>query len=155
MLASYRQLCRFVWYLLALLPGWSTAQTFPAIAEVDLIFPRNDTYPPSAITPIVFAIQNSQLAAPLHLWFSWSLYQLGRDNPVDSGLLVPGQGDLFANFSSSDPFFAFVHARQLNHTESVWGLEWSLFAVNCSATSSPAHRDDHNNVLYFTTKNGA
>lgn len=41
------------------------AITFPATVEVDLVFPRNDTYTPAALIPIVFAIQNAQLAASL------------------------------------------------------------------------------------------
>lgn len=41
------------------------ATTFPATVEVDLIFPRNDTYGPSVLFPIVFAIQNIALAPSL------------------------------------------------------------------------------------------
>jgi hypothetical protein len=55
--------------LVALLPVvllWVVVQadptTFPATVEVDLIFPRNDTYAPSALFPIVFAFQNAALA---------------------------------------------------------------------------------------------
>ena len=32
------------------------------VVEVDLIFPRNETYAPTAYLPIIFAFQNSHLA---------------------------------------------------------------------------------------------
>ena len=132
-MSSYScQLFRLVWSLLVLLSCCSTAQVaFPTTVEVDLIFPRNDTYAPTALMPIVFAIQNSQLAAPLDLNFQYDIFQLGApDGPSVSGIL-----DLrWAKFSSSDPFFAFRSTQKLNATESEWSLVWTLSSGNCSGT---------------------
>src|SRR5207244_4320386 len=60
------------------LPLWCAAQAaVPGVVEVDLIFPRNDTYAPLPGMPIVFAIQNPQLVASLYPSFDLLLYQLG------------------------------------------------------------------------------
>ena len=46
------------------LSGWglhsvaATELTFPVIAEINLVFPRNDTYAPVDLMPIVFAVQH-------------------------------------------------------------------------------------------------
>ena len=52
--------------------GGVGVQAAGGIVEVDLVFPRNETYRTSAI-PILFAIQNSALAVPLTLRISWTL----------------------------------------------------------------------------------
>ncbi|KAL5355337.1 hypothetical protein BJX96DRAFT_170579 [Aspergillus floccosus] len=53
------------WLLLAITPGlaWSTA--FNRVTEVDLIFPLNETFSPSPLIPIVFAIQDPSLLSSL------------------------------------------------------------------------------------------
>ena len=46
------------------LSGWwlhsvaATELTFPVIAEINLVFPRNDTYAPVDLMSIVFALQH-------------------------------------------------------------------------------------------------
>ncbi|PGH11140.1 hypothetical protein AJ80_07242 [Polytolypa hystricis UAMH7299] len=42
--------------------------SFPVTVEFDLIFPRNETYATMAPMPIIFAIQNPELARTLDLW---------------------------------------------------------------------------------------
>ncbi|KAI1764140.1 hypothetical protein GGR53DRAFT_334810 [Hypoxylon sp. FL1150] len=150
------------WWLV-LAPCWSSESTinFPAIVDVELIFPRNDTYAPANLTPIVFGIRNSQLAAPLDISFDWNLWNL---DDLDG----PGIGGLFdlrnVNFSNvSDPYFAHEYTTQLNVTEARWSLVWSMGSGNCSAT--PAADDGaaasglsfYNRVrsVQFTTKKGA
>jgi hypothetical protein len=157
MFASYYQLrlCRLAWYLLALLPCWSAAQqTFPAgeVAEVDLIFPRNDTYAPTLLTPIVFAIQNSKLAAPLNLNFAWGV----QPWPLTNNTLLKETGfinTIFDNFTSSDPYFEYNFYINVNATEGIWQLTWAVYAGHCNA--SGAESVVYNNSLIFTTKNGA
>ncbi|KAI6090037.1 hypothetical protein F4821DRAFT_230487 [Hypoxylon rubiginosum] len=151
---------------LVLTPCWSSAAQspieFPATVDVELIFPRNDTYAPANIVPIVFAIRNSQLAAPLDLSFDWNLWNL--DN-----LSAPGAGGLFdltnVNFSNvSDPYFAYEYVTELNVTEARWSLVWSMGSGNCSrpdgatgddktASSLSFYNRDRN--VRFTTRNGA
>ena len=63
-----------VWLLLVLFTNLSSTQTFPSIAEVELLFPRNDTYAPTVLIPMVFAIQSFPAAAPLNITLDWVLY---------------------------------------------------------------------------------
>ena len=119
-----------VWRLLALLPCWSAAQlTVPAAVEVDLIFPRNDTYSPTAYMPIVFAIQNSRYAASLDLAFRYTLSNGSGPQTQFTRLM-----DLeYADFSSSDPYFA-IDSVPYMKTEGIWTFSWLSFSGNCSQT---------------------
>jgi hypothetical protein len=158
MVASYYQLrlCRPTWYLLALLPCWSAAQqTFPAgeVAEVRLIFPRNDTYAPTLLTPIVFAIQNSKLAAPLNLNFAWGVQPWLLTNNTLSLKETSFINTIFDNFTSSDPYFEYNFYININATEGIWQLTWTVYAGHCNA--SGAESVIYSNSLIFTTKTGA
>lgn len=133
------------------------AVTFPATVEIDLIFPHNDTYAPSPLMPIVFAFQNSRLAAPLDPGLHYQIVDLRNASagPVSSGIL-----DLqWANFTSSDPYFAFDSASELGDVESTWSLSWTLASGNCSGSPDDgtvkfSGRNQDNSVI-FTTKNGS
>jgi hypothetical protein len=150
--------CQFLWvFLLALLPPWAeTQQTFPAIAEIDLIFPRNDTFAPTVLMPVIFAIQNSQLAASLALSFEWTLNQFGgndSNNPIANGAI-----DLrSANTSSGDPYFALGYIYDLVDTETTWSLVWSVSAANCSMYGSVTQPGGgvQSNAVFFSTRKGA
>ena len=50
---------------------------YPATIEFDVVFPRNDTYAPAAVFPIVFALQNSKDAAAFRPLLSWYLGRMG------------------------------------------------------------------------------
>jgi hypothetical protein len=168
-----------LWCLLALPPCRSAAQlTFPATVEVDLIFPRNDTYAPTAHMPIVFAIQNSRYAAPLDLHFSYTIF---RYNGFAGGLEAYDWDAVdfrqmvlkHADFSSSDPYFVLDSVPYMNSTTegSTWKFLWTLSASNCSygVITDPSAISEAaigggiiaSGKLYFpdpiefTTKNGA
>lgn len=109
------------------------APTFPATVEVDLIFPRNETYAPSAIFPVVFAFQNAALVpslAPgldLFLWDS-SGKELFADQPY--------LNLHWNNFSGHDPTYVYTYVVGLNTTDrgapASHALSWALSAINCS-----------------------
>jgi hypothetical protein len=160
MFVSYNQLrlFRLSWYLLALLSCWSAAQQiFPAgeIAEVDLIFPRNDTYAPTVLIPIVFAIQNTKLAAPLDLALEWSVQPWPQTSNTSSPL---GWGNGFINtrsknFTSGDPDFEYDFAVFSPARESIWKLSWTVYSGICGGWGDT--RIAYNNSIIFTSKNGA
>ncbi len=137
--------------LLALQASLLAAQA--AVVEVDLIFPRNDTYAPGPFMPVVFAIQNSAIAAPLDMIITWNIYQLPGNNGF-SGVIDIGK----TNFTGTDPFFAADYAQRLNGTEAGWSILWSLSFANCSenfqggATVTKTSETRH---LLFSTKPGA
>jgi hypothetical protein len=146
-----------IWLLLALLACWSSAQTFPSIAEVDILFPRNDTYAPTVLMPLVFAIQNTPAAASLNLALEWRLYQLTNS----SNTSVSAVGFITKSYLSAStpgPYYEYSSLYNLTTLESTWGLFWSVSSVNCtqfptSDTSIPGYIQENN--IMFTTKNGA
>ena len=144
-----------VWLLLALLTCWSYAQTFPSIAEVDLLFPRNDTYEPTVLMPIVFAIQNTPAAAPLDLALEWQLRQLAGLNitPIATGSITKSYLS-----ASTATYYEYNSLYNLTTMEGTWSLVWTISSVNCtqfptSATNIPGYAQEQ--TVYFTTKNGS
>ena len=124
-----------------------------AIVEVDMIFPRNETYAPGPFMPVVFAIQNSAIAAPLDIYITWSVYQLDG-NASSSGVL-----DLRdANFTRADPFFVFGLAQRVNGTKGHWAATWDFGFQNCSMRTQAGknYTTISQNLAYssieFTTK---
>jgi hypothetical protein len=88
--------------------------TFPATVEIDLVFPRNDTYAPTALLPIVFAFQNSALAASLVPGITLSLVDLAQPNVT---FTTPHVDLLHANFSSGqEPTYVYGFVGGLNRT---------------------------------------
>jgi hypothetical protein len=120
-----------------------------ASAEVDLIFPRNNTYAPTALTPVVFAVQTPQLSALLHLQVTYYISSVDGNNASGSG----GLDMKSANFSSSSLHFAYKPNDFLN-TEGTWIFIWEAFVSNCSQGITPAGLTQSNHV-FFTIKNGA
>jgi hypothetical protein len=140
---------------------WATqvgATTFPATVEVDLIFPRNDTYAPSAMFPIVFAFQNAALAPSLDPGFDLTLWDsTGNNTLADQPVL-----NLKAtNFSGTDPTYVYTYVTGLNTTNGAASashrLTWAFSAGNCSdkgggLTFGGRFRDE---AVVFTIQNGA
>jgi len=145
-----------VWLLLALLTCWSSAQTFPSIAEVDLLFPRNDTYAPTVLMPMVFAIQNSAVAVALDLALEWYLYKLtdGNITTVGNDFITKS----YFNAFTSGPYYEYISHYNVTTVEGTWLLIWIVSSVNCtqfptSDSSIPGYMQG--NKVFFTTKNGA
>jgi hypothetical protein len=81
--------------------------TFPTTVEVDLVFPRNDTYAPSAIFPIVLAVHNAHAAVALDPQIRW---YIDRVIPPRNTTMSPGGAPIHltaANLSSSDLYLTF------------------------------------------------
>jgi hypothetical protein len=144
-----------VWLLLALLACWSSAQTFPSIAEVDLLFPRNDTYAPTVLMPVVVAIQNTPVAAPLNLALEWHLYQLTDGNITGVANKIITKSYLTA---TTPIYYEYSSFYNLTTVESAWSLFWTITSDNCTQfptndSSIPGYLQV--NTVFFTTKNGA
>jgi hypothetical protein len=104
--------------------------------------------------PIVFAFQNPQLAAFLDLGFGWSLSNSNHPEII----LASGNLDLInAEFSSSDPYFAYATFYNITAIEGNWMLAWYSRTDNCS--TAPGHAlfgaSDQYQFIGFATKNGA
>lgn len=106
--------------------------TFPATLEVDLVFPRNDTYAPGPLIPIVFAFQGSRYAS---LLFPYIRFALTSDTNVSREPIESFLDLSYANFSSSDPYYAWAYIAGMKGLEDRWRLAWSLSTTNCSTSS--------------------
>jgi hypothetical protein len=146
-----------VWLLLALLTCWSSAQSFPSITEVDLLFPRNDTYAPTVFMPVVFAIQNPTVALTyLDLALEWTLLQL------INGKAVVGTGSiakyLFTPSVTGPSYYEYSSLYNLTTLEGTWSLSWTVSSINCTQfpiSNSSTFGYIQRNTVIFTTKNGA
>jgi hypothetical protein len=122
------------------------------VLEVDLVFPRNETYSPTLIFPVIFAFQNSALAPFLNPTLLLDI--TGIDNDRQTGALY----DLrWANFSSSDPYY---ELRVVDFTkEGRWQLTWELGWDSCTEDSLALSRLDGittnrtTHSTWFTIKN--
>jgi hypothetical protein len=99
--------------------------TFPATVEVDLIFPRNNTYAPSALVPFVFTFQNAALAPSLDPGFDLELWDL--TSPYNAGY-SPVLDLAATNFSGSDPKYVCTYVTNL--IASPYRLDWDFSAGN-------------------------
>lgn len=143
------------------------------IVEVDLMFPRNETYAPGDYLRIIFAVQNTALAGLLGIEVSYRLYN--QDEYHDPTVWNPhsivssSRRLKWDNLSaaSADPFFfETLHhqAMELHATEGRFTLEWTVYWAGCADDSFTAARpgakssflrNDTTHSLDFTLKNGS
>ncbi|WPH04723.1 Hypothetical protein R9X50_00761800 [Acrodontium crateriforme] len=160
---GFRRLC---WSpICCILLLWSTVlgssvATFPATVELDLVFPRNETYAPSPLIPIVFAIQNTQFAAAVDL--GYVTYTILEYNNPDNILLDANTRILHRqnlNFTGSDPYFIYASTTNLSQSEGTWMLTWGIASTQCDNVNEEfgpiTGGDFQQNRLLFSTKQGA
>ncbi|KAJ5560199.1 hypothetical protein N7513_002598 [Penicillium frequentans] len=121
----------------------------PGIFEVDLVFPRNATYSPQALTPIVWALQNPSLASTLTASITWSLWEGNNQSSpgsIGSGLVELNQLDV----SSSEPLLVSEFVDAVAYPDGDWTLAWSLSVYNCSQLEGHYHDITRSNSTVFT-----
>ncbi|PYI02373.1 hypothetical protein BO78DRAFT_400579 [Aspergillus sclerotiicarbonarius CBS 121057] len=129
--------------------GNATPVADSGIFEVDLISPRNETYTPQALMPIVFALQNPPLASTLEAAISWQLWE--GNNRTSPGSVTDGLLELaLLNLTSSEPLFVDRFVNTLAYPDGLWTFAWSLQIYNCSADERPARLISTNNTSIFT-----
>lgn len=109
----------------------------PGIFEVDLVFPRNATYTPQALTPIVWALQNPSTALPLSASLTWSLWE--GNNHSSPGSVVGGLFELIQEITSSEPFLLSKFVNTIAYPDGHWTLAWPLEFFNCSRLEAHYH----------------
>ncbi|KAL4897794.1 hypothetical protein BDV59DRAFT_168550 [Aspergillus ambiguus] len=146
------------WFLLALMPGLALSAN--QVTEVDLVFPRaNETYAPSPLTPIVFAIQNPRLLSTLKptLYYHIDLENVSRGDSNSTVNLVHLEELNYTN--GSDPYLLSFSTTFLNF-EGDFSFSWDLDVQRCSYD---AETDKVNSewagarrwMFHFSTKYGA
>ncbi|KAJ6086670.1 hypothetical protein N7467_005584 [Penicillium canescens] len=155
---------------LSLMMSLGTADTAGlGLGEVDLIFPRNETFAPMTITPIVFGIQNPAVIDGLYPTLSYGLWSADTPPSNQTHMTYLAEEHL-PNKTGPVSFLIDSIANTLN-TENEWRFVWRLRWTNCSTpdngTTSENGRglvetDDFSwrpyevaHSVLFTTKKGA
>ncbi|KAF7514718.1 hypothetical protein G7054_g15063 [Neopestalotiopsis clavispora] len=118
------------------------------IMEVDLVFPRNETYALNSTFPIVFAINNPELVSLLSPRIYFTVNEWDNINNMPVGTTY----DLRYENYSSDPLFAY-HTFPGLDTETVWWLTWRVTWGNCTKENHKINTsyDKYSTSLTFTT----
>lgn len=93
--------------------------------EIDLIFPKNEvTYEPTAMMPIVFAVQNANLAATLDAGISVKVQTSGHGGDLHADeanlSLAP------ANLTNKDVYYAYMYSTKFRWEDERIGISWIL-----------------------------
>ncbi|KAI1735374.1 hypothetical protein F4680DRAFT_435695 [Xylaria scruposa] len=139
----------------------ANAPQYPTTLEVDIVFPRNDTYAPVDVFPLVIAIQNNSLSQFLDfdMVLLWTII-----SHVDNHSTVVDSGSFETNPPTSDDQRYLVSAAtKLNSTEGRFSFYWNLAVNNCSIANVNANGTstidtlhiDYSTETYFTLQNDA
>lgn len=119
--------------------------------EVDLVFPRNESYAPTDQFPIVFAFQNPKEAKYLNPYIDYTIWNWatlpGDDN-------VGWSHDLrTVNWSSTDdPYFAYNFFSESSLPEGHWKMTWSVSWQSCNETAFSQQLDNSKMVSNNTSR---
>lgn len=133
---------------------------YPTALEVDIVFPRNDTYAPVDVFPLVIAIQNSFLSQFLEfdMLLLWAIFHADNQSiSVDSGYFETNPP------TYDDQRYLVSSTTKLNSTEGRFALYWKLGVNNCSVANVNANGTStidnlytsYTNETYFTLQNAA
>jgi len=118
--------------ILIMLAKEAMTQVYPGTVEFDVVFPRNDTYAPVDLMPIIFAIQNPKAVEPLMPSIQWNIGRVGvSEDWLDTGLV---DDLIWANFSTN-PYFIVLSTDKLNFKEGYFAFHRTFFSHNCSIDS--------------------
>ncbi|OQD65332.1 hypothetical protein PENPOL_c006G06466 [Penicillium polonicum] len=137
--------------------------------EVDVIFPRNGTFGPMTITPIVFAIQNPEAIDGIYPYISYGLWQADlppKNQTLDTHVVTSH----LHNTTGPVSFIQSSIPTTLN-TENEWEFVWQMDYTNCSTLANGTTSNDRRGLaekpeinlnspwasrsIRFTTKKGA
>ncbi|CAG8263166.1 unnamed protein product [Penicillium salamii] len=139
------------------------------LGEIDLIFPRHDTFAPMTITPIVFGIQNPAVIDGLYPTLSYGLWSADTPPNNQTHMTYLAEEHLL-NKTGPVSFIIDSIANTLN-TENEWRFVWKLRWTNCSMPSNGTTSENGRGLVdtdefswrpydvahsvLFTTKKGA
>ncbi|KAJ5146362.1 uncharacterized protein N7515_000926 [Penicillium bovifimosum] len=123
--------------------------------EIDLIFPRNGTFEPMVLMPVIFAFQNPRVIDGLYPYLRWGVWpaDLPKGNQsmaayIDDGEFHLNTTDAVLYLTSSIP--STLHPEDLN-TENEW--EFGITSGDNPMVNLNGPSDAHS--IRFTTKKGA
>jgi hypothetical protein len=147
---------RVLLFLLALLDPLLSGQVanaerkLPADLQVDLIFPRNETYAPTQLFPIVFGVNNLDAVWPLGIRLAVTVESIGvspeggrpswmwQDVSLNYGQFAEAVGQV-----PSKRFFHFPAVNMTNGTTDSFQVLWNvILADRCFANNTDPEDDD-------------
>lgn len=135
--------------------------TLNNILEVDLVFPRNNTYAPTDWFPVVFAFQNperARLLDPSNSYQIWNWDDKFGPNHQDINWVYDLEE---ANWSSHDPYFVYNFFGERLRREGHYRISWSILWDSCDIDAFSNHgpgdiiRNDSTWSVHFTIENSA
>ncbi|CAG8952713.1 hypothetical protein HYFRA_00008957 [Hymenoscyphus fraxineus] len=116
------------------LQATAMAQQLPSTVELDIIFPRNETYQRQSSFPIIFAIQNAATAIPYGFWVQWTLQDLDHQNNTATHTLDHDTWQN-TNLTASGAYLLATNTPEIqSSTAKKWSFNWSMgFHQNCTA----------------------
>ncbi len=134
------------------LSGAVVGASSDSVLEVDLVFPRNESYAPTDRFPIVFAFQNAQKAKYLNPYIDYTIWNWAN---------LPGNDNLgwshdlrTVNWSSThDAYFAYNFFSERDLPEGQWKMVWSVSWQSCNETAL-SHQLDPRGMVYNDTSRG-
>ncbi|KAJ5114020.1 hypothetical protein N7456_002554 [Penicillium angulare] len=116
----------------------------PQTTELDLFFPKNATYAPNQDFPLLWGLQNADLAWDMRMRLSWELDRLDKPLPQPETGIFPRQNysGPISNYTTygktpADPLFLYYFPDALrNISTGEWKLSWKFgFYLTCSKTN--------------------
>lgn len=158
---------QFVLFLLFSLIAPATTQEFPAKVQVDLIFPKNETYAPTGYFPVVYAIRNFQVAEPLGLDLYGTIKtHRSRKSLIDDSIRgrdfdswrIPDRyryfGGVWGESRDADPMFLVTSITPItNGTDTHFYVGWTMGMANCTdllRSEAPQIVDRNGNIPWET-----
>ncbi|KAF4986555.1 hypothetical protein FGRMN_10783 [Fusarium graminum] len=126
---------------------------------IDLVFPRNETYNPSPMMPIIFSYRNPKLIPILQPTVGYQIWDRNNMDKLVAGGQLPPQ---FLNLSNvDDPHFEYFMSREFNK-EGEWFLTFHVSWQNCikdadrslygGSPRNTMQKNDTDASVIFTTK---
>jgi hypothetical protein len=103
------------------------------VLEIDLLFPRNETYAPHTRFPVVFALRNPHLAQHLRPEINWAI--VNATEPPRHRLAEGIHRSFLPNETSQEPYFVYDFPNLRGHEGPVH-LSWWAVWISCNSSSS-------------------
>lgn len=139
----------------AFAPQLAHAAASTGIFEIDLVFPQNGTYATVPFMPVVFAVQNPELASSLDAQISWSIFEYGSWSHDTPGSWSHDIDLRTLNASTSNPYLSASYNPKMSGIESTWVFTWEITTGNCSRSVGMPSYNNSDSGIIFTTRNSS
>ncbi|KAK4246407.1 hypothetical protein C7999DRAFT_42179 [Corynascus novoguineensis] len=116
-----------VWSFVASLVCLGAIAEPAGVLEVDLVFPRNETYEPTPYMPVVFGFRNGELARRLVPDILITILNTADLGNPEGYIETP----VTVNWTSNEPNFVYTIFPNTFATEGSWTIIWDLGWTSC------------------------